>query len=99
LVVESMHARKTIMAHMADAFMALPGGWGTMEETFEIVTWVQLGYHQKPVGLVNLAGYYDSILAFADRAVKEGLLSPVNRALLTHASTPLELLDHMERGR
>jgi hypothetical protein len=81
-VVESMHARKTMMAHLASAFVVLPGAWGTMEEMFEVLTWTQLGYHSKPVGLLDVAGYYGPLLAFADRAVEEGFLSAEHRGLL-----------------
>jgi uncharacterized protein (TIGR00730 family) len=81
-VVESMHARKTMMAHLASAFVVLPGGWGTLEETFEVLTWSQLGYHKKPIGLLDVRGYYGPLLAFADRAVEDGFLKPEHRALL-----------------
>lgn len=98
-VVESMHARKTMMAHLSDAFIALPGGWGTLEETFEIVTWAQIGYHQKPVGVLDLDGYYRPLLDFADRAVAEGLLQPANRRLLHDAPTVPDLLARLEAAR
>jgi uncharacterized protein (TIGR00730 family) len=68
-VVDSMHARKAMMAHMSDAFIALPGGYGTLEEIFEVTTWTQLNYHHKPVGLLNVAGYYDALLTFIAHAV------------------------------
>lgn len=98
-IVESMHARKTMMAHLSDAFIALPGGWGTLEETFEIVTWAQIGYHQKPVGVLNLNGYYQSLLDFADRAVSDGLLQGPNRRLLHDGPTVPELLRRLEAAR
>ena len=75
LVVDTMHERKRLMAERADVFVALPGGIGTFEEFFEVWTWRQLGYHDKPVGLVNTAGYYDSLLAFARHSVAQGFLS------------------------
>ena len=74
-VVENMHERKAMMAERADAFLALPGGIGTMEEFFEVWTWRQLGYHDKPVGLLNMAGFYDSLLAFLASAVKSGFMN------------------------
>lgn len=74
-VVDTMHQRKHMMAERADAFLALPGGIGTFEELFEVWTWNQLGYHDKPVGLLNVAGYYDSLLAFLRQSVEQGFLS------------------------
>lgn len=91
--VESMHQRKTKMFELADAFIALPGGFGTLEELSEIVTWAQLGIHKKPIGVLNVAGYYDSLLAFLDRGVREGLLRPDNRALLVDRDEPAALLE------
>jgi uncharacterized protein (TIGR00730 family) len=74
-VVDNMHERKRMMAERADAFLALPGGIGTFEEFFEVWTWRQLGYHDKPVGLLNLAGYYDALLAFLKTSVDHGFMS------------------------
>ncbi len=74
-IVENMHERKRIMAENADAFIALPGGIGTLEEFFEVWTWRQLGYHNKPVGLLNLNGYYDSLLGFLDSSVSSGFMT------------------------
>jgi uncharacterized protein (TIGR00730 family) len=82
LVVDSMHERKHLMAQRSDAFVALPGGIGTMEEIFEIWTWRQLGYHAKPLGLLNVAGYYDELLRFIDRSRDEGFLWPDVQQLL-----------------
>lgn len=95
-VVESMHARKTMMAHLSDAFIALPGGWGTLEETFEVVTWTQLRYHVKPVGLLNVGGYYDRLLDFVEHAVHEGFILPEHRRILHSASTPEALVAALE---
>ena len=81
-VVDSMHERKHLMAQHSDAFVALPGGIGTMEEIFEIWTWRQLGYHAKPLGLLNVGGYYDDLLRFIDRTREEGFLWPDVQALL-----------------
>lgn len=95
-VVESMHARKAMMGHLSQAFIALPGGWGTMEELFEVLTWTQLRYHTKPVGLLNVNGYYDHLIAFADHAVQEGLLKAEHRALMVAESEPEALLERLE---
>lgn len=92
-VVDSMHARKARMAELADGFIALPGGFGTFEELFEILTWAQLGFHRKPIGLLDVAGYYDPLLALCDRALAEGFLSPGNRELLLARTDPAALLD------
>ena len=92
-VVETMHQRKAAMASLSDAFVALPGGIGTLEELFEVWTWSVLGYHAKPVGLLNVAGYYDRLLGFLDGAVAEGFFHPAHRARLVSAETPEALLD------
>jgi uncharacterized protein (TIGR00730 family) len=81
-VVESMHQRKAMMNELSDAFIALPGGFGTLDEFFEILTWSQLGIHAKPCGLLNVAGYYDGLLAMLDHAVIEGFLWPAHRRLV-----------------
>ncbi len=94
-VVRSMHERKQMMADAADGFMALPGGFGTFEELCEILTWAQLGIHAKPFGLLNVAGYYDPLLAMFDRAVSEGFLRERHRALVIAASEPAALLELM----
>lgn len=92
-VVASMHERKALMAELADAFIALPGGFGTIDELCEILTWGQLGMHAKPIGLLNIDGYYESLLAFFDRAVSEGLVRQEHRELLLEAREPKSLLD------
>ncbi len=94
-IVDSMHTRKAKMAELSDAFVSLPGGWGTLEETFEVLTWLQLRYHEKPVGLINVDGYYDGLLAFADHAVASGFITPDNRRLLVDADDPEVLLDRL----
>ncbi len=94
-VVETMHQRKQMMAERADAFLALPGGIGTFEELFEVWTWRQLGYHDKPVGLLNVDGYYDGLLAFMDHSVSEGFVPEPQRGLLQSASDPAELLERL----
>ena len=94
--VSGMHQRKAEMARRADAFVALPGGYGTLEELLEVITWAQLGIHEKPVGLLNVEGYYDSLLDFIDRAVDEGFVSPAARRIIVAAPTPAELLAALE---
>jgi uncharacterized protein (TIGR00730 family) len=95
LVVPTMHKRKELMADLADGFLALPGGYGTADETFEILTWAQLGLHAKPVGLLNVEGFFDPLLAWLDRAVAEQFLNPGHRGLLLEAVEPGPLLDTM----
>jgi uncharacterized protein (TIGR00730 family) len=96
-VVATMHERKALMAELADAFVALPGGIGTLEELVEMLTWAQLGLHAKPIGILNVDGYYDGLLAFLQHAVGEGFLSPATRELLTVRSDPEALLDELDR--
>ncbi|MBK7828500.1 TIGR00730 family Rossman fold protein [Nannocystis sp.] len=84
-VVDTMHARKAMMAHLSDAFIALPGGFGTLEELFEVVTWCQIGYHQKPVGILDVAGYYAPLLRFLDHAEASGFIRDIYRPILQHA--------------
>jgi uncharacterized protein (TIGR00730 family) len=93
IVVRSMHERKAKMAELSDAFIAMPGGYGTFEEFCEIITWAQLGMHQKPCGILNVDGDYDSLLALFDRAVAEGFLRPANRLLVLEDKDPHRLLD------
>jgi len=93
--VGSMHERKTTMAEWADAFVALPGGIGTLEEIFEIWTWAHLGLHDKPIGLLNVNGYYDALLAFLDHSVRTGLFSAETHARLIVASQPDDLLERI----
>jgi uncharacterized protein (TIGR00730 family) len=95
-VVQSMHERKAAMAELSDGFIALPGGIGTMEEFFEVLSWAQLAIHQKPCGLLNVSGYFQHIVRFLDYAVDQGFLKPKHRALLTVAEEPGELLDRFE---
>ncbi len=92
LIVDSMHARKQTMAARSEAFIVLPGGFGTLEEMFEMVTWLQLRLQAKPVGLVNVAGYFDSLLAFLEHAAAEGLIRAEHRNLLMVADAPGQLL-------
>ena len=88
--VETMHERKALMASLADAFIALPGGYGTLDEFLEILTWAQLRIHSKPCALINTLGYYDGLLAFLDNAVREGFLKAENRDLILVARTAEE---------
>ena len=96
IVVASMHQRKSQMADLADGFMALPGGIGTLEGFFEILTWGQLGIHGKPAGLLNVAGFFDPLIEFLDAAVKEEFLRPEHRELIMIESDPGKLLDRLQ---
>ncbi|MBK6560630.1 MAG: TIGR00730 family Rossman fold protein [Dehalococcoidia bacterium] len=96
-IVESMHERKALMAELSDAFIALPGGFGTLEETFEVLTWRQLGLHQKPVVILNAGGYFDALVAFLEHMVKRRLLSPENRALLSVETSIEAMFAALER--
>ena len=96
-VVETMHQRKQMMAERAHAFLALPGGIGTMEELFEVWTWRQIGYHDQPVGLLNVGGYYDELLAFLERAVNAGFLAAEQLHALDVGTQPLTLLETLEQ--
>jgi hypothetical protein len=99
-VVPSMHARKALMADLADAFAVLPGGYGTLDELFEVVTWAQLGIHTKPIGLANIGGYFDPLVGFLDHAVAEGFVTAKNRGLFVVRLDPDALLDALlERFR
>jgi len=94
-VVDTMHERKALMVKFSDAFVALPGGYGTMDEFCEVLTWRQLRIHDKPIGLLNYRGYYDALLRLFDSMVLEGFLGPHTRALFADASTIEELFDQM----
>jgi len=94
-VVPSMHARKALMAELSDGFIALPGGLGTFEELFEVATWGQLGIHRKPVGVLNVAGYFDPLVALLDHAVSEGFVSSENRHLIVVGASEEALLDRL----
>lgn len=95
-VTPGMHARKQLMADHAEAFVALPGGFGTFEELFEIVTWCQLGLHAKPVGLLNTAGFYEPLVNLIEHAITEGFIKPEQRRLLVVSESPGELLDLLQ---
>lgn len=94
-IVGSMHERKALMADLADAFIALPGGYGTWEEFFEVLTWSQLGLHRKACAVLNIGGYYDCFLRMADRAVQEGFLRVTHRELVIADTDPSRLLDRL----
>jgi len=98
-VVGSMHERKALMAELSDGFVALPGGMGTLEELSEVLTWAQLGLHARPIGLLDVAGYYRPLAEFFDRAVGAGFLRPAHRALLLVGDQPGALLDRFEGWR
>jgi hypothetical protein len=95
-IVDSMHERKSMMAILSDGFVAMPGGYGTLEEIIEILTWGQLKFHAKPCGLLNVDGYFDDLLRYFDRAVASGFLRPQHRAMLLVADRPAGLLRQFE---
>lgn len=94
-IVQSMHERKALMEELSDLFIALPGGFGTLDETFEILTWAQLSLHRKPIGLLNIDGYYDGLLQFADHQVKEGFVRAEHCAMLHSDSEAAALIDRL----
>jgi uncharacterized protein (TIGR00730 family) len=91
-----MHERKALMGELSDGFIAMPGGVGTMEELFEVLSWALLGLHNKPCGLLNINGYYEQLVGFLDYVVAQGFLKPAHRALLTVETDPVKLLDEFE---
>ena len=98
-IVDSMHERKALMSQLADGFIAMPGGFGTLEEFCEILTWGQLGLHAKPFGLLNVSGFYDHFLAFLDNAVSRQLIKQKHRNLLLTHEDPRELLKEMQQWK
>lgn len=96
-VVSSMHERKALMASLSDAFIALPGGYGTLEELFEVIAWAQLGIHRKPIGLLNVAGYFDALLSLVEHMIGEGFIKTKHRGLFVTAEQPQALLDALQR--
>lgn len=98
-VVKSMHERKATMAQLADGFIALPGGLGTFEEFFEVLTWAQLGLHRKPCGLLNVGGYFDRLLAFLDHSMEEGFVLREHASLVSVAASSEALLDLLARHK
>jgi uncharacterized protein (TIGR00730 family) len=97
-VVDSMHERKALMASKSEAFIALPGGFGTCDELFEILTWAQLGIHHNPIGILNTAGFFDPLLAWIDQMIEQGFVKPKFRQLLLVATKPDELLELILQG-
>ena len=95
-VVRSMHERKAMMADLADGFIALPGGWGTLDEFFEILTWGQLGLHQKPCGLLNVESYFDRLLSFVGHSIEEGFVRREYGSMISVSGSPGALLDMLE---
>jgi uncharacterized protein (TIGR00730 family) len=98
-VVESMHERKSKMAELSDAFIALPGGYGTLDELFEALTWTQLGYHRKPCGLLNVAGFFDRLAGYLDHAVAESFLTREHRDMLVVADDPDLIIEFLKSAR
>ncbi|WP_442591039.1 TIGR00730 family Rossman fold protein [Pedobacter sp. AW31-3R] len=96
IVTENMHQRKQKMADLADGFIILPGGFGTLEEFFEVLTWLQLGLHNKAIGVLNVGGFYDHLFAQMDVMVAQQLLKPNNRALVLQSADPVELVEKMK---
>lgn len=96
IVVKSMHERKAVMADHADGFIAMPGGLGTLEELFEVLTWAQLGFHSKPCSLYNVLSYYDPLVQFIEHAVEEQFVKSIHRSLLLIESDPSDLIDAMD---
>lgn len=94
-IVGSMHERKALMADLSDAFITLPGGFGTLEEFFEVLSWAQLGLHGKPCGILNVAGFYDTLLAVFDQVVTEAFVRPAHRSLVLVESDPQSLLERL----
>jgi uncharacterized protein (TIGR00730 family) len=92
-IVGSMHERKAVMADLSDGFIALPGGWGTLDEFFEVLTWGQLGLHRKPCGLLNVRGYFDRLLSFVDYSIEQGFVRPEYRSMISVAASSADLLD------
>jgi uncharacterized protein (TIGR00730 family) len=93
--VNSMHERKALMADLADGFIALPGGYGTFDELFEIITWAQIGLHSKPIGLLDAAGYFAPLLALITHASAEGFIQPMHAGIVIHEQSPATLLDRL----
>ena len=98
-VVESMHERKALMVRLSDAFVALPGGFGTFDELCEVLTWAQLGFHAKPIALLNVGAYFDPLLAMFDRAVLDGFVQAPMRALVREGRSPAEILSMLAGTR
>ncbi|RQO36565.1 TIGR00730 family Rossman fold protein [Herminiimonas sp. KBW02] len=95
-VVKDMHERKALMAELSDGFVAMPGGIGTLEELFEILTWSQLGFHQKPIGVLNVDGFYDGLIAFLQNQVAQGFVKDNQASLMMHETTPLALMIRLQ---
>lgn len=94
-IVDDMHQRKAMMADLSDGFIALPGGWGTLEELFEMLTWLQLGFHSKPIGLLNANGFYDKLLDFVSHQVVEGFVSPAQMSFILNDICAERLITRM----
>ena len=98
-VVSTMHERKASMVELADGFVSLPGGFGTLDELFEVVTWAQLGLHRKPCGILNVEGFFDGLIGYLDHAVDEGFVKAAHRALVLVAEAPERLLEQLRAYR
>ncbi len=98
-IVSSMHERKALMAELSDGFIAMPGGFGTFEEFFEVVTWAQLGLHTKPIGILNVDGYFDLFFKFIEHILREGFIKPKHQQLMITSQDPNELLSLLIRHK
>jgi uncharacterized protein (TIGR00730 family) len=96
-IVKDMHERKAMMAELSDGFIAMPGGIGTLEELFEMLTWHQIGFHKKPIGILNVAGFYDGLLQFLNLQVEQGFLKPEHRTILRESHDCHELIDQLKK--
>jgi uncharacterized protein (TIGR00730 family) len=99
IIVDSMHERKALMAELSDGFIALPGGWGTIEEIFEMLTWAQLGHHQKPCGLLNVNSYYNELFVFLEKAIQQRFVKEAYRPMMMMDASPERLLDRFTAYR
>lgn len=98
-IVPTIHVRKALMAELSVSFVALPGGYGTLEELFEVITWAQLGIHSKPIGILNTNGYFDALLEFIDRSISDGFIRPEHRGLFVVSTDSVDLLQRLENHR
>jgi uncharacterized protein (TIGR00730 family) len=95
-IVKDMHERKAMMAELSDGFIAMPGGMGTLEELFEVLTWAQLGFHYKPIGLLNVSGFYDNLIAFIEHLVSQRFLTAEQALLMMHEASPVDLIQRFK---
>ncbi|MCP4177572.1 MAG: TIGR00730 family Rossman fold protein [bacterium] len=99
IIVDTMHERKAIMEKLSDGFIAMPGGFGTFEEIFEMITWSQLDLHQKPCGFLNICGFYDKLISFINHAIAEGFIHESLREAINTGTTPIELVNKLKKSK